>query len=368
LQVLEQCHELGHLTVCWLLLGDWQSVFLILNRLINLRLLIMRLIINSRRCLLSFLEVVYGLSNGSFSLLCVFRRRRPLPDHLVVPLVVVEAHEHRPHRALERLVSLDGLPGFEIHFLGDQLINILRQLSLPSLLCQNQRLLLRHRQQVVRLPLQILNHHFNIVQLDALSKKCGSRGSTKLTGLLAMLDVLEITIEKVFDEIVLDVFHWVRLEVIALDMMRFELLQVRLQIIIKNLGSHLAFEARPFVEIIVDLLLELNEALVLSRHFQLQQIFRNELLSVYLVEELLECDQIPRGFLGVLQLPELDKEDVLKLLEVLLHVVDSDPSRAIELHLFDFGIEIASERSHTLFESLQLLVALVHEELIISKR
>lgn len=140
------------------------------------------------------------------------------------------------------------------------------------------------------------------------------------------------------------------------------------EVVVEDLGSHLALEPRPLIEVVEDLLLEINEALVLARHLQLQQVLRDQLLRVDMVEELDVGYQIPRRLLGILNLPEFDNEYILQLLKVLLHIVDPDASRAVELYLFDFGVKINSQGINLLLKFLQLIVAFVHKELIIQKR
>jgi len=127
-------------------------------------------------------------------------------------------------------------------------------------------------------------------------------------------------------EVMLDIFQRHRLKVISFNMVGFELLQMVLQIVVKYLGSHLTLEPRPLIEIIINLLLKAHEILILPCDFQSHKIIRNELLRLDLVEKLHVSYQIPTRLLGVFHLLELHHQDVLQLLEVLLHVLDSDPS------------------------------------------
>jgi hypothetical protein len=182
-----------------------------------------------------------------------------------------------------------------------------------------------------------------------------------------MLDVLKVAIEQVFHQVELDIFQGEGLEVIAFDMMRFELLKMGLEVVVEDLGSHLALEPRPLIEVIEYLLLEINEALILTCHLQLHQVLRDQLLRVDVVEELDVRYQVPRRFLSILELSELDNKYVLQLLEVLLHVVDAHSSRAVELYLFDFGVKINPKRINLLLKFLELIVALVHEELVVEE-
>lgn len=182
-----------------------------------------------------------------------------------------------------------------------------------------------------------------------------------------MLDVLQVPVQQILHEVLLHVLHRERLEVVTFDVVRLQLLQVRLQIVVEDLRSHFALQASPLVEVIIYLLLEVNEALVLARRLQLHQVLRDQLLRVDMVEELLVSDQVPRGLLGVLQLAELDNENVLQLLEVLLHIIDSDAPRALELDLLDLGVEVGTQGVDLLLKLFELAVALVHEELVVEE-
>ena len=77
-----------------------------------------------------------------------------------------------------------------------------------------------------------------------------------------MLDILQIFVQQVIYKLMLDIFERKRLEIITFDMVSFQLLQVTLEVIVENLGGHLAFQACPLIEIIINLLLELHEALI----------------------------------------------------------------------------------------------------------
>ena len=140
-----------------------------------------------------------------------------------------------------------------------------------------------------------------------------------------------------------------------------------LQIVVKYLLGHFALKPSSLIEIIIDLFLEVHKVFILSCRFQSHKILRNELLSLNRMEEFLVSNQISTSFLGVFHLLELDYEDVVQLLEVLLHVIDEHLARAVELHLFEFAVHVLFQLLDVLFVFHHLSIILIHIKLIVKE-
>lgn len=140
---------------------------------------------------------------------------------LVVPLLVVEAHQHRFHRATA--VTLVSLQIFEpeFDFLVHQSLHVLLEGLDALLLRYLQGVLFGLGEQVIRFPLQVLDHHFDVVQLDAFSKERGGGCAAELSRLLPMLDVLQVAVEQILHEVELHLLEWERLEIVAFNVVRF---------------------------------------------------------------------------------------------------------------------------------------------------
>ena len=122
--------------------------------------------------------------------------------------------------------------------------------------------------------LQILNHVFDIIKFDA-SPQYGSRSSsTKFSCLLPVLDVREIPTEQVIYEVLLDGFGSTRLEVISFDVICLELLQMALEVVVRDSLCHFALQTSALVELSEQVLLVLEEPLILAGCFQSHEIFR----------------------------------------------------------------------------------------------
>ena len=89
-------------------------------------------------------------------------------------------------------------------------------------------------------------------------------------------------------------------------MLRIKLVQMIFKIIVENLCSHFTLKPSPFIEVIINLFLEVHEVFILPGDLQRHQIFRNELLRLNLMEELLVSDQIPTSLFSIFHLFELD--------------------------------------------------------------
>jgi hypothetical protein len=160
----------------------------------------------------------------------------------------------------------------------------------------------------------------------------------------------------------------VRQEIIALDVMRLQLFEMTFEIIVKNLDCHFALKPSPLTEIVIDLLLEVHKVLILPSDFQGHQVFRNQLLSLDLMEELLISDQVSASLFGVFHLFKFDHQNVIELFEVLFHVFDRYFSGAIKLNLFDFTVEILLKLLGILFIFHHLRIVFVHVKFIIHER
>ena len=89
-----------------------------------------------------------------------------------------------------------------------------------------------------------------------------------------MLDVREIPTEQVIYEVLLDGFGSTRLEVISFDVICLELLQMALEVVVRDSLCHFALQTSALGELMVEVLLELDELLILAGYFQSHEIFR----------------------------------------------------------------------------------------------
>ena len=132
--------------------------------------------------------------------------------------------------------------------------------------------------------------------------------------------------------------------------MRLQWFQMGLQIIIKDFGSHFAFQSNFFIYLTIQVLLEVYVIFVVLRSFELHYILRYHLLRLNRMKILLICNQIPSCFFGVFQLFEFNQENIIQLFKVLLHVICSNTARYFKMNVFKLALE----------ESLLLLVFFHH--------
>uniref|UniRef100_A0A7S3IE87 Uncharacterized protein n=1 Tax=Strombidium inclinatum TaxID=197538 RepID=A0A7S3IE87_9SPIT len=85
------------------------------------------------------------------------------------------------------------------------------------------------------------------------------------------------------------------------------------------------------------------------------------------MEELLIGDQVSRRFLRILELSKFHYKDVGELLEVLPHIIHSNPPRDVKLKLFDLAVHVGSLLLQTLLKDFHLSIGFVHEELIVQE-
>ena len=86
------------------------------------------------------------------------------------------------------------------------------------------------------------------------------------------------------------------------------------------------------------------------------------------MEKLLVGDEIPTGLFGIFDLLELNDEYIIKLLEVLFHVIDKHFSRTVIRNLFEFTVHVLFQLLNILFVFNHLSIVFVHVKFIVQKR
>ena len=97
--------------------------------------------------------------------------------------------------------------------------------------------------------------------------------------------------------------------------------------------------------------MELDELLVFLGNLELGEVFTNDVLHLYWVEVLLVGHHVPKSSFDVFNLLKLDKEHLIELFEVLLHIIISHTA----IQLGHYGVDASLELSAVLSDLLVVL-------------
>jgi len=89
-----------------------------------------------------------------------------------------------------------------------------------------------------------------------------------------VFEVLEIPREQVIYEVLVNGFGSTRLEVISFDVICGELVQMALEVVVRDFLRHFDLHASGLAELMVEVPLEIHELLIVAGYFQSHEIFR----------------------------------------------------------------------------------------------